>query len=525
MKYSGGCRVFQELTTVEVVKKLFEEHGFSGLLEDRLSQSYVKRPYCVQYGESDQQFLQRLMEEDGIHYFFEYEQGKHTLILADDISSHKPWSDDATIPFRNVVHRGARESFNTLSAVKEFGIGTVALNDYDFQKPTSPLVVKQKSPNRDTPMEWYSFPGRYEVVDDGQRFARIRMEAEDAASDVVHMTGNACGVRSGSLFTLGDHPYETNNIQYLVTSASLNVQASSVQPADQRVFDCRVSVGCQSTKSPFRSALVTPRPVMRGPHLATVTGKAGEEIWTDSYGRIKVQFPWDREGKNDEQSSCWIRVSQSTTGKNWGTMSIPRIGEEVIVEFLDGNPDRPIVTGRVYNAQRMPPETLATAQAKTVFRTRSTKDADATAFHELTFDDTKGSESILFQSERDFTRIVENNDILKVGFEKTTPGDRTIEIYNNQKVTVGLGSGNGTYTLEAAKSILLKCGSSTIELTPQGITLTATSITLKASDALTAQAASVTAKSDAAMTFNAGADATLQGGGNVTIKGALVKIN
>jgi type VI secretion system secreted protein VgrG len=206
-------------------------------------------------------------------------------------------------------------------------------------------------------------------------------------------------------------------------------------------------------------------------------------------------------------------------------MSIPRIGEEVIVEFLDGNPDRPIVTGRVYNAQRMPPESLSAAQAKTVFRTRSTKDADATAFHELTFDDTKGSESIFFQSERDFTRIVENNDILKVGFEKTTPGDRTIEVYNNQKVTVGLGSGTGTYTLEAAKSFLLRCGSSTIELTPEGINLTASSITLKADGALSAQAASITAKSDGAMTLNAGADATVQGGANVVIKGPLVKIN
>lgn len=264
---------------------------------------------------------------------------------------------------------------------------------------------------------------------------------------------------------------------------------------------------------------------MLGPHLATVSGKAGEEIWTDPYGRIKVQFPWDRDGKSDELSSCWIRVSQAWTGKSWGAMSLPRIGDEVIVEFLEGNPDRPIVTGRVFNAERMPPEKLAAAQAKTVFRTRSTKGGDATAFHELTFDDTKDKESILFQSERDFSRIVENNDTLKVGFEKMSPGDRSVEIYNNENIKVGLGSGAGTYTLEAATSIVLKCGDSQIEMTPSGVKITASSITLKATGEFVTQGANVTIKADAALKLSGGASSNFESGGNVVVKGAMVNIN
>ncbi len=206
-------------------------------------------------------------------------------------------------------------------------------------------------------------------------------------------------------------------------------------------------------------------------------------------------------------------------------MSLPRIGDEVIVEFLDGNPDRPIITGRVYNAERMPPEKLADAQAKTIFRTRSTKGGDATAFHELTFDDTKDKELILFQSERDFNRIVENDDSLKVGFEKKSPGNRTVEIYNDESIKVGLGSGAGKYSLEAATSILLKCGDSTIELTPSGVQITAPSITLKATGEFKTQATNVTIQADAALKVAGNATANLESAGKVVIKGGMVEIN
>jgi type VI secretion system secreted protein VgrG len=282
---------------------------------------------------------------------------------------------------------------------------------------------------------------------------------------------------------------------------------------------------CQAKTVPFRLEQSTSKPRVYGPQIAKVTGKAGEEIWTDSLGRIKIQFPWDRLGTKDENSSCWVRVAQLWTGNTWGAFSLPRIGDEVVVEFVNGDPDQPLVTGRVHNAERMPPETLPDAQAKTVFRTRSTKGGDNTNFHELSFDDTLGKELIYFHSEFDFQRVVENNDSLKVGFDKKSPGDRIVEIYNNESIKVGLGSGAGTYTLEAASGITLKCGDSQIQITPQGVVISAPAITLKATGDLTSQGTNVTAKADAAMKISGQSALNLESPGETVVKGAMVKIN
>ncbi len=525
MRHSGGCRIFQDLSTVEIVQEVLEAHSYSAQVESRLKQTYTTRPYCVQYGESDFQFLQRLMEEEGIYYFFEYEKSKHTMILVDDLASHKadPWY--SSLEYRSTIHEGTDEYLVGYRASKEFGTGTVTLNDYDFEKPKSPLQVKQQTANRATAAEWYGYPGMYTASDDGQRLARIRMESEDAAREQVQFGGNARGMRAGAKFTLTNHTTEAANKDYLIVASELSMEKAVSKSGARPTVVYRSALRCQDSKRPFRSRQTTMRPFIPGPHIATVCGKSGEEIWTDSYGRVKVQFPWDRDGASNELSSCWIRVSQAWTGKNWGAMSLPRIGDEVIVEFLDGNPDRPIITGRVYNAERMPPEKLADAQAKTIFRTRSTKGGDATAFHELTFDDTKDKELILFQSERDFNRIVENDDSLKVGFEKKSPGNRTVEIYNDESIKVGLGSGAGKYSLEAATSILLKCGDSTIELTPSGVQITAPSITLKATGEFKTQATNVTIQADAALKVTGNATANLESAGKVVIKGGMVEIN
>ncbi len=525
LQYSGGCRIFQELSTPDIIKKIFELHGLSGQLESRLSQTYTPRPYCVQFGESDLDFLHRLMEEEGIYYFFHHDDKKHTVILADDISAHQANSGYETVDYRPKLQSGIDECLSNYQSAYSLGVGLFSRTDYDFEKPKTPLLVQQKSAKRNVDLEWFDYPGCHQVVDDGQRLARIRMEAEDTASQAIRFHGNARGLLGGGLFELQNHPSDSVNKKYLVTTSMHSFHCPGLQTGDGTSFECNCSLSCQDSLLPFRSMPRTPRPRVFGPQVATVSGKAGEEIWTDSYGRIKVQFPWDRDGKNDELSSCWVRVAQAWVGKNWGTMSLPRIGDEVIVEFLNGDPDQPIVTGRVYNAERMPPEALPAAQAKTVFRTRSTKAGDATAFHELTFDDTKDKEQILFQSERDFLRVVENNDTLKVGFEKKSPGDRSIEVYNNETIKVGLGSGAGTYSLEAAKSILLKCGDSTIELTPSGVQISASSITLKATGDLKGQGANVTIQADGAAKLSGGSGCNVECGGQTVIKGAMVKIN
>ncbi len=433
--------------------------------------------------------------------------------------------DTREIGYRDSIDLGIDEHFTKLERSKSAGVADIALTDYDYLKPRSKLLVQQHSTQSDTVGSWFEFPGHYGSVDAGQRSARIRMEASEAARLVVRLEGNVRGLHAGHVFSLSDHPCESANREYLVCDSILHAKASNLQVGNQQAFECTLCVECIPAKQTFRLPTRTARPIMRGPHSAVVCGKAGEEIWTDSYGRIKVQFPWDRLGKNNEASSCWIRVAQSSAGKNWGSMSIPRIGDEVIVEFLDGNPDRPIVTGRVYNADHMPADALTAAMNKTTFKSRSTKGGDATAFHELSFDDTKDKEVITFQSERDFKRIVENDDSLTVGFEKKSPGNRTVSVYNNETVSIGLGSGNGTYTLEAAKGILLKCGSSSIHMTPDSIEITSGKVVIKASDALQAQGGSVTVQANQSLDLKGNAGVNAQSSASFVIKGAIVQIN
>jgi type VI secretion system secreted protein VgrG len=526
MQYSSHCRIFQSVSAIEIIQQVFASHGYSGNLEVKTSLGTSPREYCVQYGETDFQFLQRLMDEEGIYYYFTYAESKHTMVLADSIAHHAPGSGYETVAYRSVIDSSADEYLSDYTEYWHFGTQQFILGDYDFQKPRSPLTVKQKSliAGTDT-TEWQEYPGGYTLMNNGMDFAKRRMEASDAQRHRIHMRGNVRGVRCGMLLTLRDHPLDSANIQYLVTKCALSGQSSSMQVNDASQFACYTAVELQPTSNPFRGHPAAPRPKMYGPQVATVSGKAGEDIWTDAYGRIKVQFPWDLDGKNDEQSSCWIRVSQTATGKNFGAMSLPRIGDEVIVSFLDGDPDRPIVTGRVYNAERMPPETLADAQSKTVFRTRSTKGGDATAFHELTFDDAKDKEAIFFHSERDFTREVENNDSLKVGFDKKSPGNRTVAIYNDETVQVGLGSGAGTYSLEAGKSIVLTCGESKIEMTASSIKISSPSIELNATGEFKAHGSNVTVQADAAVNVKGGATLNIESGGNLVAKGAMVQIN
>lgn len=559
LKHSGGCRIFQEFTTIDIVKKIFSAFGFSGNLATRLSGTYNPRPYCVQYGESDFNFVSRILEEEGIYYFSEYSKEKHTLILADDVQAHRPASGNETIEYRPAGTSKMEEYLCDYSCSRQFGIGGVELCDYDFEKPKTRLNSKSLTQNGDKNWIWYHYPGNFSETDRGGQLAKIRQQALDAAGTTIALSGNVRSLRCGQTFKLRSHPIADANIEYLLTSQQLEIASSNPQSGGDGEFSFQQQVQAQPFKLPFRPQLNATRAVMSGPQVATVVGKSGEEIWTDKYGRIKVQFPWDREGKSDDHSSCWIRVAQAWTGKNWGATSLPRIGEEVIVDFLDGNPDRPIVVGRVVNADHMPPEDLAAAQAKTIFRTRSTKGGDRNCFHELTFDDTKDQESIYLHSERDFKRVVENNDVTRVGFEKKSPGDHTLEVYNDCQLRIGQGSGSGSLqidvekdrtvnlakgndsltvtqgnvvikvaagqtTIDSAKAIELKCGESSIVIRPNEIVLSAASIKVKASGELGLQGGNATLAASGNLQLK-GAIGKLAASGPLTLKGAIVQIN
>ncbi len=291
LKHTGGCRIFQDFNVLDIVKKLFSEHGMSGQLEIRTTQSYPVRSYCVQYGESNSQFIHRLIEEEGLYYFFEYSENKHTMVLLDDVSGHRLSPGHTSVEYREVIPHGQDEYLSNFESAKEFGTGLVSLNDYDFEKPRSPLIVKQKSLGIDSDFEWYDFPGRYTESDHGQRLARVRLEAEEAGRSWIRLTGNCRGLRCGQLFHLKDHSLEAANTQYLVTSAHLTLAAPSLQSNDPSEFQCSVSVTCQPTKIPYRSPQLSVRPAMRGPHVATVCGKAGKRFGQTNTDASKSSSP------------------------------------------------------------------------------------------------------------------------------------------------------------------------------------------------------------------------------------------
>lgn len=538
LKYSGGCRIFQNMSTPEILSKVFSDQGYDAQLSNKLSTTYSTREYCVQYNESDFNFVSRLMEEEGIYYFFDYSEESHDLILADDSSAHAKASGAEELQYRNWGDSRADEFAFGLQPINQFGTNAVMLADYDFTKPNAPMDAVQLSDDGKATPQQYTYPGNYSDQDVGKNVASLRQQEKAATKSWARLSSHYRALRAGNSFTLKDHEDEDRNIDFLVTQSEISAKLGRGQANTDQEFDFKSQLSIQDLKTPFRSACTTPRPQIHGPQVAQVCGKDGEEIWTDEYGRVKVQFPWDREGQFDEASSCWLRVTQPWTGSNFGAISIPRIGEEVVVQFIDGNPDRPLIIGRVYNANNMPPDALADAQAKTTFRTRSTSDGDQTNFHELSFDDTKDAELIYLHSERDFQRVVENNDSLEVGFDKSDPGDQTIDIYNNRTANIHQGDDNlvvqqgdliieaseGNVKITAASSIVLQSGDSKITLDPSSIEISSSQVTIQADGDLQMQGTNSTLEASGSLSLE-GVEGTLSSDGSLTIQGAMVQIN
>ncbi len=456
---TADCRIFQNQTVPDIIKAIFRDAGFSDFKES-LSGTYRTWEYCVQYRETDFAFVSRLMEHEGIYYYFEHEAAKHTLVLADGYSSHAPATGYAEVPWypRDEQRDEHDEYLWTFDLGHEIQPGACELTDFDFERPSVSLKARSAGGGahaHDTG-EVYDYPGDYIVNADGDAYTAIRLEESKAKIAEAFAEGNPRGIGAGHLVTLTGHERESLNAEYLIVGTDIhlsqNIYETGLDPGKEHDgWLLRLALIPGSVT--FRSPRVTPKAVVQGPQTATVVGKAGEEIWTDKYGRVKVQFHWDREGAKDENSSCWVRVAQYWAGKNWGSIHIPRIGQEVIVDFLEGDPDRPIITGRVYNAEVMPPYTLPDNQSQSGVKSRSTKQGDTTTFNELRFEDKKGEEQVYFHAEKNFDRVVENNDTLKVGFEKKDKGDQTIEIHNNQRLVVGnANSEDGSQTIEIWKN-------------------------------------------------------------------------
>ena len=567
-------RIFQKKSTPEILEAVFSEHGFKDFKKS-LKATYAKREYCVQYQESSFDFVSRLMEEDGIFYFFDHTKDKHMLVLADDADAHKacpgmkaaqiggdPWKVD------DLITECTFEEQVTSSAY--------SLTDYNFEIPSTDLFVKKAGQAKPT-LTVYDYPGTYEKKDQGDKLTKLRIEACEHPQRSLRGQGSCRAFVSGYKFKLKGHERADLNAEYVLRAV--------YHAADATKYANRFEAFPATV--PFRPPVITRRPLIAGTQTALVVGKKGEEIWTDKYGRIKVQFHWDKKGKKDENSSCWVRVAQAWAGKGFGAWYLPRIGQEVVISFIDGNPDRPLVTGSVYNAQQKVPYALPDNQTKSTVKTNTSKGGGG--FNEIRFEDKKAKEEVFIQAQKDMNVIVKHNFTENVyanvktnigasrqdffgkckdkdGNPKPWPEDspRDTLVLMEGKRVIKVEKGNelhevkgkrtlnikddelhtnkGKFTHEVTKDYTLKVkGNLIIDVTGEITIKSAKAIKVAAKMDMDLKAKNLKAKTDMDIVFKAGmnlkgaagmqldlkggAMGKVDGGGMLNIKGGLVKIN
>jgi len=433
----ADCRIFQNKSVIDIIKQVFTDRGFNDF-DDRCEGNLPTREYCVQYRESDFNFVSRLMEQYGIFYFFEHTDSKHTLVLANSLQAHQPCPGQPSAPFRETAGPGGlpeREDVITLWRLEqELRPGKYALTDYNFETPNTNLLDSlstRKEIAQNTKYEVFDYPGIYPNISEGEQVVKVRMEEEEAFVAIATGHGTCRSFIPGFLFDLSDHYRPDMNRGYIITEVQHDASlGDSYTSDDESQVSYTNSFNVIPDDTTYRPRRLTPRAVVQGPQTAVVVGPSGSEIYVDKYSRVKVQFFWDRAGHHDDQSSCWIRVAQPWAGKQWGFIAIPRGGQEVIVDFLEGDPDRPIITGRFYNADQMPPYTLPDNQTRSGIKTRSSRGGSASNFNELRFEDKAGQEEFYAHAEKDLTTEVEHDE------KRTVQNDRTSTIQHNDTLTV-----------------------------------------------------------------------------------------
>ncbi|MCI0629481.1 MAG: type VI secretion system tip protein VgrG [Phycisphaerales bacterium] len=407
------CRIFPpNKTAPQIIEQVFTDLGFTEFETTEIKGKHPEREYCVQYRESDFDFVSRLMEEEGIFYYFRHENGKHVLVLADGKAAYKD-CPESQVEFKSTL--SAPEWGDLITGWEhqyEFRSGKFAQTDYNFEAPTAPMLSSSPTVlklDNVSAYELFDYPGKHVVKDDGDTLAKIRMEQEEIPHDVVRGASKCRSFFTGGRFTMAAHhdPAEEGK-SYVITSVhhSAAVEGFETGSEDSNI-EYSNTFTCIPDSLTFRPARLTPKPLVHGSQTAIVVGPSGEEIYTDKFGRVKVHFHWDRYNKPDENSSCWVRVSQTWAGKQWGAMFIPRIGQEVIVDFLEGDPDRPIITGRVYHAESMPPYELPTNMTMSTIKTSSSKGGEG--FNEIRFEDKKGDEQIFIHGEKNQDIRIKND--------------------------------------------------------------------------------------------------------------------
>ena len=465
LNQTTDCRIFQNKTVPDIITQIFGEYGFKDF-EKRLSGSYNPREYCVQYRETDFNFISRLMEEEGIYYFFEHSDGKHVLVMADSPDAHHVCQNQPTAKCA-LARDGVRPDDRVMEWVQEeaYRPGKITTTDYNFEMPSTKLLATVQGQRQ---YELYDYPGEYKTKGEGDGYARVRLEEQQAPAIVARGVSDCRGFGVGYKFSLQDHYRGDLNQSYVLTGISHQARhgldyRSGNNDQDRTEYSNVFRALPASTQ--IRPARTTRIPIVTGCQTAVVVGPPGEEIYTDKYGRVKVQFHWDREGKYNENSSCWIRVSHPWAGKSWGSIQIPRIGQEVVVDFLEGDPDRPLITGRVYNAGAMPPWDLPAKKVVSGLMSNSTKGGGG--YNEVSFDDTKGNELLNMHAQYDMATKVEHDQRNTIVHDQTTTvvtGKQTDTV----KQEIVITSQTAHIHVTADTEITMKVGASTFYMNKDG---------------------------------------------------------
>lgn len=439
---TSDCRIFQDLSVPDIVRQVLADHAVAKT-DFRLFRSYAPRGYCVQYRESDFDFIARLLEQEGISWFFQHDAGGATLVLVDAAGAHDPAPGAERIAYYDVPGQAPPDVDCLWDWSFSHGVrtGRIALTDYDFERPSASLRVSRERgrSHEQADLERFDYPGLYRVTGDGEQYADNRLDEQQARHAGARGTTSAQSLAEGCRFTLERHPRDDQNTDYLVTAIRTRLHLDAYESGSTGGTELSSQIEVIPHAQQFRPPRLTPKPFVQGPQTAVVVGPAGEEIHTDKYGRVKVQFHWDRYGRKNEKSSCWIRVSHPWAGKNFGAIHIPRIGQEVVVSFLEGDPDQPLITGRVYNAEQMPPWDLPANMTQSGILTRSSKGGGYANANAIRFEDKKGAEQLWIHAEKNQDIEVENDETHWVGHDrsKTVDHDETVLVKNDRTETVG----------------------------------------------------------------------------------------
>ena len=481
MKRDRNLRIFQGQTVPQIVKTLLGEHQVN--LEDKLTGSYRVWDYCVQYQESSLDFISRLMELEGIAYYFSHEADKHTLVLTHAATPHRSFSGYEVIPYHQPPSGGSTDEEGISQWALEDSVtpGIYSLDDYDFRKPNAWLFQAQQNPASPKPgsIDVYDWPGRFVETGHAEFYARIRQERWQVEHQQIQATATAAGIAPGHIFTLTNAPFFSDNGEYLVTAAGYHFEENRYASGEGETIH-RTDFTVIPASVSYRPAQSTAWPRTYGPQTAKVVGPQGESIWTDKYGRVKVKFHWDRLAKGDDTSSCWVRVSSAWAGQGYGGVQIPRVGDEVVVDFINGDPDRPIITGRVYNEASMPPWALPAAATQMGFMSR-TKDGSVDNANALRFEDKAGAEQVWIQAERNMDTSVKNDETHTVGGARShyvkknelhrVEANQIQAVKGGTEILTGKGKLDAAveqYVIASGTKLRLVSGESAIELNANG---------------------------------------------------------